>query len=789
LHERIKALLRFSPLALLAIAGLTAFLGWRAAHVELDFSIERLFESHDAEMDRYVKFKETFGGDDGALFVGYRAPDVLAPATLAEVDRICGRLEKVPHVRAVFGLREAIAFLKPFKIPDGALRGELTTNPLFEGTIVSRDAKTGCFWVLLDAIARRERERAKVIDAIRAILAEEERATGMALHLAGIPAIEREYTRLAVRDLLTFTPISVATFLLLLFFYFRNALGTILPLATVCIAVAWTLGLMQLFGATIGILTTIVPNLILIIGIADCIHVLSRYQEDLRAEPTKRDALAMTLRVMFFACFLTAFTTSIGFIALVTTRIHIVREFGVVCAAGFMVMWVAIIALMPPVLDVVPRMRARALDEFSARWGDRALRGLAEFNRKRWPWIWAFWAVVCVVSVVFMLKIDRGSSWLQDIRAENPVHKAHDFFEEHLSPVFTIDLEIDGGAPGAMKDPARLARIDDFQRDLRAWGASHALSFADLARELHRGRAIFGRAALGVPIERLLADPSLRALPRTEKEIEGALAFARPLEQRFDMLGRAASADFSKTRISVRVPRLSSGDLQRFLVDVVKIHRDRYAGDFAMVPTGKSVLARRAVEDVVDNMVGSLWLAALLIFACMWALFRSLKVGLLSMIPNFVPMFATAGLMGALGLQLNFSTATIFSISLGIAVDSTIHYLSRLRVELTQDADPAEAMRRAIVGAGRPMIFGTLLLVLGFSSILTSNFRFTFNFGLLGGFTMIVALLCDLTMTPTLMYVARPKVRPWKGLRLGGIMKCLAERAEETRIEAPETRR
>jgi len=778
----IKTLLGYSPLALVAVAGLTGWLGWRASRIEFDFTLERLFESRDEAMERYTKFKESFGGDDAALFVGYRAPSVLAPETLAEVERIGGRLSKIEHVRAVFGLGDAVAFLKPFRIPDGALRGELTSNPLFAGSLVSPDGRTGCLWVLLDAAARQEKARAKVIDAVRAVLEEEERATGLPLHLAGIPAIEREYTRLAVRDLLTFTPISVATFLLLLCLYFRNVLGTVLPLAAVGIAVVWTLGLMELSGRSIGVLTSIVPNLILVIGIADAIHFLSRYQEDLRTGVSKRDALATTTWVMLFACFLTAFTTSIGFASLLTTKVAIVREFGIVCAVGFMIVYVVLVTFLPGVLDRVPPLRGRVLDEFSARFSDRAMERLADFNRRRWPWIWAGWAAVTAVSVVFMLRIERGSSWLQDIRSDNAVHRAHAFLEEHLSPVFTIDLEIDGRAPGALRSFETLRAIDAFEGDLRGLGASQAISFVDLARELHRGRQIMLRAALGEPVERPMADPSLRALPRTEKELGGALALLRPLERRYDMLSRVVSPDFARTRVSVRVPKLDSKRLERFLGDVERLHRGKYAGSFAMVATGKSVLAKRAVDDIVGNMVSSLWLAGVLIFGCMWALFQSVKVGLLSMIPNFVPMFVTAGVMGAAGMELNFSTATIFSISLGIAVDSTIHYLSRLRVELGQDppspspdggsperlrgagADPAGAMRRALVGAGRPMIFGTLLLVLGFASILTSNFRFTFNFGLLGGITMLVALACDLTLTPTLMYVARPRVRRWEKL-------------------------
>jgi len=166
------------------------------------------------------------------------------------------------------------------------------------------------------------------------------------------------------------------------------------------------------------------------------------------------------------------------------------------------------------------------------------------------------------------------------------------------------------------------------------------------------------------------------------------------------------------------------------------------------------------MDRVIASMLSSLGIAALVIFGSMAVLFRSLRVGLLSILPNVLPMVFTAGLMGWAGIDLNFSTVTVFSISLGIAVDTTIHYLSRLRVELARDPDPTVAMHRAVRGAGGPMIFSTLLLVLGFGAILTSNFLFTFHFGLLGGFALLSALLCDLFVTPTLFRALGP--RSWK---------------------------
>ena len=177
--------------------------------------------------------------------------------------------------------------------------------------------------------------------------------------------------------------------------------------------------------------------------------------------------------------------------------------------------------------------------------------------------------------------------------------------------------------------------------------------------------------------------------------------------------------------------------------------------------TGKTWLAKQAMGRVVKNMLLSLGVATIVIFGSMTLLFRSWTIGIVSIAPNVLPIIFTAGFMGWLGIDLNFSTVTIFSIALGIAVDSTIHYLSRLRVELSQDPEPAGAMRRAVKGAGAPMIFTTMMLLVGFGAILTSNFTFTFNFGLLGGFAVLTALLCDLFVAPVLFMLFRPGRRSY----------------------------
>jgi predicted RND superfamily exporter protein len=569
--------------------------------------------------------------------------------------------------------------------------------------------------------------------------------------------------------------------------YFRNVMGTFLPLATVGIAMLWTVGLMSLFGLKISVLSSIVPILILIIGIADSVHLLSRYREDAQKYENKREALAHTMLTMVAACFLTTFTTAIGFAALLTTDLYIVQEFGVLTAVGIMIAYVVAIEFLPSVLDNVPRFRGRIADNFSEELSDRTLTGIARINLRHRGIIFMVVSLVVGISVIGIFRIKNEGSWLQDIRESNPVYQSHKFFEKNLSDVVTLDIILRSPEKGEINDLERLQKIEAFQREVSSWvmpgndqvRVTQTLSYTDFLKEINRARVIknayeeasnkkgLQKMAAFAEVRKKVDDPVLRKLPADQKSMQACLALyngtpeVKGIDKEYDLVARMTDKDFSSSRLSVRLQNATSTRIEAFIQFVRQKHKP-FANDFSFMPTGKTWLAKKAMDSVIRNMVASLGLAAIIIFFSMSLLFRSIKVGLLAIVPNMLPMVVTGGAMGWIGIPLSFSSVTIFSVALGIAVDTTIHYLARLRLEVAVDHDHTKAMYRALKGAGRPMIFATILLVLGFGSILTSNFKFTFHFGLLGGIAIVTALLGDLFVAPSLFLTFKPKVRRWE---------------------------
>lgn len=712
---------RLSWLVLALIAAATVFFAVHAAGVRVDFTLARLYGEESAEYPAYERFRDEFGTDDLLLYVAFPTPDAFGEDARRTLRDLAARVADVPGVRGTYSVLDALARMPAERV---------ASSPLFRGTLFGEDGKAACLWILLDGDVLTAERRGGLVEAVRAALPDD----GREYHLSGLAAVENEYVVLTLRDLRTFLPLAGAIFLVLLAVYFRNVAGTLLPIVAVAVAIVWTVGALSLTGFTMSILSSLIPELVLILGIADGVHLLSRHGEDLRAEPDRRKALSRTLSVMVPACFLTSFTTSAGFASLSTTGVGVIREFGLWCAGGILAAFVVAVTFIPAALDRLPPFRGRGGDARFGRFWDRLLEGVARANEHGRPVLWTVTAAAVVVSVFGIQRLRMESSWLHDLRPGNRVHRAHVFFHEHLTGVFALDLRVDG----PVGDPGWLRRVAAFQDRVLAWrwegrpGVRHVTSYVDAVRELDPGRA----------------------LPGTEAGAAARLALVRALQERGGLGARVVSRDGKACRISLRMNRMTSKSLDAFGRDV-----EGLAEGLDVTVTGKTWLAKQAMDRVVRNMVWSLGVASAAIFISMSILFRSARIGLISMVPNIIPMIFTAGFMGWMGIDLNFSTVTVFSIALGIAVDSTIHYIARLRLELAKDPEPRGAMRRAVRGAGAPMIFSTVLLVVGFGSILTSNFVFTFHFGLLGGVALVTALFGDLFVAPSLFMVFVPRAR------------------------------
>lgn len=736
-----RGLLRFSKFHLLLLAVVTGYLGSWALRVGLNFSLEQLLATEPEDLEVYRRFREHHGREDLTLYVAFRVEDVFAPETRARIRGAADLLRGLPHVASVRSIEDIIRAAGFSRLAPDDVRRQVLTSPIARGLFVDAEGRTTVIVLELQEECTRQEVREPALEAVRAALAKVEGLLGVPVHLAGIPTIENEYIRLMERDLLTFMPITLGVFLILHAWYFRSVVGTLLPLAAVVAGDLWLVGGMALTGTPISVLTTIVPNLVLVIGISEGIHILSRYQEDLAALPVRREALARTMRVMLWPCFLTCFTSAVGFASLGVADNPVVREFALLSGIGIMLAYVAVVQVIPTVLDNAPPLRANRPSEVAARFSGRVLSWIARAVDRRRGLTALVTLGVLAAAGAGIPRIRENASWLQDIAADNPVYRDHEFIEQNLASIFTVELSLEAARPGGFATLETLRELEALEEKFRADpDVASVVGWSDLVREM---MSLTGG-------ERRLPSSPL-GLAAVQAQI--GLAVDRDLRR------MVVDDRFTHARISVRATRRLEATGLVALVGRIRAMHEAAAPAFSLRPTGKSWLAKRSLDRVIHAMGSTLQLSAAVISLSMALMFGSLRTGLISMVPNFLPMVVTAGLMGYLKIDLNFTTVTVFSISLGLAVENTIQFLVRYRQEFAADGVHAAAVERTLLSVGRPMVFSTMLLILGFGAILTSNFKFTFYFGLLGGVTMLAALAADLFVLPLLLLVFKPKVR------------------------------
>lgn len=820
LASYIKALLVLSKPTLIVAGILTIFFAFLAAQIPITFSLDTLFESSSPEMQQYKEFQRQFGTDDAIIFLAFKTPDVFSDLTLKEIRDLEDAIkhELPDQVENTLSVADSIEFgdalvesfteefnqrsernplLKPLwtkLFPKGELKisredkkklikSMLISSNISRNALISADGKTSCLFIIMKESLPKEKY-AEVVAKIRELAKRSEEQSGIKYYLAGIPIIETEYVHSIKSDLITFMPIALLVFALFLAIYFRNGPGIVLPLAVVIASIIWTLGLMKIFGIKIGVLTSIVPTILLVTGIESCIHVISRYQEELQHRKDKREGLAWTILYMVGPCFLTSLTTAIGFGSLITASVISVREFGWITAAGVMLAYIMTIQVLPSILDIMPELKGVVGDEISKTVSNRVTTFIALFSIRN-KYTIAIGSFLLVLGAIYLCatNLQIRTSWLQDIRPESEVYKAHEFIEKNLSYPFAGELLLT--SEEGLNRVEVLKKIDEFEAFIsEKYKPSYIVTLTDFIKDSHQQTRLLDdlnrniMAYANRPVDAISAkvmSMEYRTLPENEKDLKTAIEriekyAATPAGQADkNIITRLVSPDWKTARLIVRLNADSNefglfvDNLKAWVDDPkngVKTAPDKYL--FRIIPTGKSYLAKVSMDEITSNTVQSLPVVTLILFLMMAVTYKSFAFGFIAMIPNVLSVIFAAAFMAGFKIDLNFSTMTTFSIAIGIAIDNSIHYLSRFRIDISTEKEYTKACIRTLREAGKPMLFATFLLCAGFASLLLSKFTLTYNFGLIAILVIFTSLFLNIFLMTALLCIFKPKVSEWE---------------------------
>jgi len=755
----ISLLFRFRLLWLGLLLGglLGALVGLRSLH--FDFTSQDLFKSRSADYRTLVKLQQALGRQDNAAVVLVTAPDVLAPEVLQFLGQLRRQLADVPGIIRVHGLPDAYYSAPGQLLPQpilsagsgAALRKVVMSQPLIAGRIVSRDSQATVLLARVDTELMRFGDLEPVMEALFAAIEQAQTPAGVTVRVTGVPPARVLIVQRMIQDQQTFTPICALLFIFLLWALFRDFRAMAVALWAVLISIVYFVGMLGAAGKTIDILNNVYPTLIFVIGLSDGIHLLFRYRELLARGVGQQPALEQTVQHLAAACFLTSFTTAIGFASLGVARLEILQRFGLWAASGLMIAYVVTVVLIPLILSYLkPIMRPSM--KASERRSRRAFLRLSLWVQRHPRKILAVSAVIVCLCIWLGSKINVTNNLYEAFPDDDPMVQTNSLVERHFSGVvpFSIVVEWDSGSPVR---PEVLRYLQELSRFLDAQQLSDpGLSIADLIAEAN--------LALN------LGAAGQRRIPDSAKLCQQLLGQTRLL---LAQRGEAGLVDmlYNEQARMLRIHAWTGDHGANVIGAMFTSIRQRLAADRARQEqlgircylSGDGPVASEGINRLIEDLFSSLILAFGVIFIVMVLLLRSIKTALISMIANVVPLLVTLGFISLSGMDLRVTTVIVFTVSLGLAVDDTIHFMARFRAEFQRHPSYAKALNRTFIGTGRAIVVTTVVLGIGFGVLLTSRFPISRTFALCMEVTVLAALLGDLLFLPACLLVFKPMSR------------------------------
>lgn len=756
---RLIHLIVYRPTVLVALlACITAFFAYHARQIDYDSSIESLLPQDDPERAYYEQVIQQFGNDEAGI-IGLIADDVYTPAVLEKLKRITEALQEVPEVQGVRSLANAediiqsvaqettrlLPHIPPSAEEIAALKQKVLEQPIYLKTFVSEDGRAAGISISFKPMTTDEYVRRRVDDKIQAIVDREQGPEQ--LYYTGLPHFKAYSAKAMAEDMRTLLPIGLLLIIGVLFISFRSLRGVLLPTVTVIVSLIWTLGLMVMAGGRLSIGTLALPLLILVLGVAYSLHVIATYYEVAERGRRVEEVVQDTVRMVTAPVFLAALTTAVGFLALLVNEIVSIREMGLYAAVGITFAFAHSVILTPALLTFF-RLPDRAGDAVAPRLHS-TLQGLVRGVIRRRTVILISSATIGLLSLWPIPSLRVGSNFLSVFSEQHPVRQAADVVGQHLAGSMGFYVVIDGAEEGIMRRWETLRRIKDLQNYVDSLpGIEKTLSLVDAAELVEKGvhaiPPLEGETAEAAKPPLFWDDPA---------QLEGIFQFFALIPNTISHL--VDYPKYSRTNMLVQTSLASPGDIAATVEKISAYANTHFPSELQAHPTGKLILQTRTASDLITGQIQSLSLTAIVIFILLAAMFLSVRIGLLAMIPNLFPIVVFFGLMGVTGAVLSPSTSIIASVVLGLAVDDTIHLMTRLSKQVRATSEEDQALLQTFSTVGKPAFYTSVLTFLGFITLCLSTFIPLREFGILSAVTVLVVFVGDIVLLPALLTTTR----------------------------------
>ena len=763
LNHRLVTFLVLLLVTVLSARGLT--------ELEVDTGLGSLVADYDPDRQAYLRVTEEFGSDNRTL-VYVRDSRLWTPERIESLERLQADLQSLDLVERV----ESILTLRNISgsgdeldtrtlLPAGrrdqssidAARDKALRNPLIVGNFVSRDGAVTALMVSIRA-ADGERDYSRLVnDALDSAL-DRHRGDFEQVFQIGPSRIDTELENSLFDDLRLLVPISTALLVLTILLFLGSLFAAAVPLLTAALSMVWTFGLMGYVGLPLNILSAMLPSLVLVIGSTEDTHMMATYLQGTSQARgrIRHEATVHMMRRMGVPLVLTVFTTALGFASNLTSGIGLIRDFALASTVAILANGMITLLLVPMVLGTFGPQRGRGAAKDSPQGFTGLLVRLFGFGRRRLSTaILVVTALTCVFFVFQASKLQVTNDPFSYFRSDRALVKDANTLQRDLAGAKVFFLVLESEQERAFLEPGNVARLEAIQGFMRQQG------IYDLSVSLADHLALVNREFNG-------GDDEQHTVPESRERIAQFLLFFH----RGDLQGYV-SHDYRRANILVRHNVSDSRILNPHIAELEQVAARLAGADMRVYVVGENLMVNAAAENLVQAQAVSLGLLTTVIFLIMSAMFTSLKGGLVALVPSVIPIVLMFGVMGLLGIPLNPGTAMVAVIAIGIAVDGTIHLLSRYNELSRQSTDNEQAVNRTVAEEAVPMVATSLALALGFGVLLASNFTIIAQFGALAAATMLFAVFSNLLITPILM----------TRIRLVGLYEILAVSVQREALE------
>lgn len=753
-----RFILKHRPLLLVVLAVLTAFMAFMGRGVKLSYENASLLPVKDSTRIEYQEFKKRFGEDGNVIVIGAVNPEIftlkqfVAWSDLGDsLKKINGVLEVVSITRAVnliknenthqFDIRPVVSRKPTTQAEVDSLKNVILSLKFYQGMLLNPATKATLMTISLDKNKINDISRIALIDKIVKEVKAYSTANHVEIHYSGMPYIRTVTMQKIKHELFLFIIISIAVAASIMLFFFRSVKVVISSLLVVGVSIMWVLGTLALFNYKITILTGVIPSLIVIIVIENCIYILNKYHWEFKNHGSKMRALSQVIHRIGFASLMTNASTALGFAAFILIPNQLLREFGVVTALNVMVLYVLSITLLPIIFSYLAPPTPKQLKHLDSNFFGAVLDKIIYLIKNRRNLIYGISGTLIVIGIIGVSLMKTSGKIVDDFRKDDPIYLDLKFFEHNFGGVMPFEISVDTEKKNGILNYTNIEKINRMEEVINKHPEfSRPLSLIEVLKFARQ--AYFG------------GDSSQYRLP-SSMEKNFILSYIPQKVQAgggSDLLKSFLDSTKQITRVSFQMADVGTKHMDLLMAEIrPQVDSILPPSKFKVDITGNSVVYAKGTNFLIKNLFESVLIAIVLISLLMVFLFSSFRMIMVSMVPNIIPLVITAAIMGYTGIPIKPSTIIVFSIALGISVDNAIQYLSRYRHELRAGETIKQSALNALQEAGFSMIYTSVVLVLGFSVFIVSEFGGTQALGILISTTLLIAMFFNIMVLPSLL--------------------------------------